>query len=193
MVSGTCIFLVVLVNLCILSNGWKVINGTQAILHEYPQLVSLRIVDHHDCGGTLINHNTVLTAAHCVWEIRSWSKQHLIDLEVKVVLGEFDLHKMYGYEKFFQVTSVILPDSYNDEYAYINGNDVALVKFDGSIANDQYDYIKYTILDTTSMSKPGQRCEVVGWGSMRPIGVGNAQFLQKAYINVMIFLFMRIS
>lgn len=156
-------------------------------MHEYPQMVSLRIQGQHQCGGTLINKNTVLTAAHCVWDIRKWTRQYLEYYKVQVVLGEFDLHRLYGYEKFFQVTSMVLHNTYNDEYAYVNGNDVALLKFNGAISNSQYDYIKYGLLDTTSMSRPGQRCEVVGWGSLIPAGVGSSQFLQKAYINVIFF------
>ena len=180
----TSIFFLMLANWYSVSAEFKIINGTQAIMHEYPQLVSLRVNNEHICGGSLLNGNTVLTAAHCVWEFRQWPLSYLKYYGVQVVLGEYDLHRVYGVEKYFQVTKIILHNSYQSESAYVYGNDVALLKFDGFVSNTQYDYINHTLLDTTSFTRPGSRCDVVGWGSIQPSGVGAARFLQKATINV---------
>ena len=182
----TSILLVIFVNWCCISAEWMIINGTQAIMHEYPQLVSIKFEDFHHCGGTLLNGNTVLTAAHCVYDIKNWSRDDFDYYNMNVVLGEYDLDKMYGVEKVFKITRIIVHDSYDNEMAYLYGNDVALIKFDGFVSNTQYDYIKYSLLDVNSMTEPGQRCEVVGWGSMSPSGNGGARFLQKAYINVIL-------
>jgi len=52
----------------------RVINGEPAIPHTAPYIVSLQVfnrtgdpnVSRHTCGGSIINENWVITAAHCV-------------------------------------------------------------------------------------------------------------------------------
>ena len=36
------------------------------LLDEFPWQISLRILGIHDCGGSIINKNQVITAANCV-------------------------------------------------------------------------------------------------------------------------------
>ncbi|XP_052446181.1 mast cell protease 3-like isoform X6 [Carassius gibelio] len=42
-----------------------IVNGTEAIPHSRPYMVSLQKYDQHICGGFLISDEFVLTAAHC--------------------------------------------------------------------------------------------------------------------------------
>lgn len=43
----------------------SIVGGTTAAAGEYPFIVSIQLNGRHNCGGTLINGNTVVTAAHC--------------------------------------------------------------------------------------------------------------------------------
>merc|ERR1719318_2357717 len=43
-----------------------IIGGEEAPLHEFPWQISLRALGVHICGGSIINRNQVITAAHCV-------------------------------------------------------------------------------------------------------------------------------
>lgn len=44
----------------------RVVNGDNASPHSWPWQVSLRVNNGHICGGSLINNQWVVTAAHCV-------------------------------------------------------------------------------------------------------------------------------
>lgn len=49
----------------------KIINGTTAQHGTYPWIVSLQINKRHHCGGSLIQPDWVLTAAHCVYRMNA--------------------------------------------------------------------------------------------------------------------------
>ena len=44
----------------------KIIDGTEAGVNEYPWMVSLQLGGAHFCGGSIINEEWILTAAHCM-------------------------------------------------------------------------------------------------------------------------------
>merc|ERR1711910_51276 len=44
----------------------RIIGGEEAPAHEFPWQISLRNLGSHICGGSIINKNQVITAAHCV-------------------------------------------------------------------------------------------------------------------------------
>ena len=43
----------------------QIVGGTTAAAGEFPFIVSLQVSGSHYCGGTLLDANTVVTAAHC--------------------------------------------------------------------------------------------------------------------------------
>ena len=44
----------------------RVVNGENATPHSWPWQISLRVNGRHICGGSLIDREWVVTAAHCV-------------------------------------------------------------------------------------------------------------------------------
>ena len=42
-----------------------IVGGTAAAAGDFPFIVSLQSSGSHFCGGSLVNANTVITAAHC--------------------------------------------------------------------------------------------------------------------------------
>ena len=43
-----------------------IVNGFEAVPHEYPFMAALMNRGRQFCGGSLIDDNHILTAAHCV-------------------------------------------------------------------------------------------------------------------------------
>lgn len=46
--------------------GTRIVNGLEAVQHEFPFMAGLLNGDRQFCGGSLIDENHILTAAHCV-------------------------------------------------------------------------------------------------------------------------------
>jgi len=44
----------------------KLVNGIPAKIEDYPHCVSIRVNNNHMCGGSIIDKQYILTAAHCV-------------------------------------------------------------------------------------------------------------------------------
>lgn len=44
----------------------RIVGGQETAAHEYPWMAGIEFYGQLKCGGTLISHNFVLTAAHCV-------------------------------------------------------------------------------------------------------------------------------
>ncbi|KAG0428803.1 hypothetical protein HPB47_024235 [Ixodes persulcatus] len=46
----------------------QIVGGSDATPLEFPWQISLRISGQHICGGSIINKQHILTAAHCILE-----------------------------------------------------------------------------------------------------------------------------
>jgi secreted trypsin-like serine protease len=139
----------------------KIIDGTAVPNGKYPFMSFLTLTfadgpdadnrpDVFECGGSLMDADSVLTAAHCVvGETRL--------LKVKVKVSRTVLNSNQG-----QVRSVkrvfIHPD-----YKFPN-YDAAVLELSRSVSGIQP--IKLASLKQNYLEKPGRKATVAGWGSM---------------------------
>ncbi|XP_031838673.1 chymotrypsin-2-like [Nomia melanderi] len=95
----------------------RIVNGKTAYSGQFPYQVSLqtRSTSFHFCGGSILNADYVLTAAHCV-ESKKVS-------EIKVVAGTTNLDKPYLTRN---ASSIYYHAKYNSSDSWIN--DIALIK-----------------------------------------------------------------
>ncbi|XP_062586014.1 CUB and peptidase domain-containing protein 2-like [Saccostrea cucullata] len=155
-----------------------IIGGNDAKRYTWPWQAGLLIADNFICGGTLIEYDVVLTAAHCLLG-RS------IDA-YKVVVGEYDRSIAEGAEQFIQVSGFQVHPDFKGNF--LGGFDVALLYLARNASNSRnvktIRLAEEGDMETSKMSK--YKCFITGWGvkSVDQKGELLANKLQEADIEV---------
>ncbi|KAK4873163.1 hypothetical protein RN001_015192 [Aquatica leii] len=125
----------------------KIVGGTVAYKGQFPYQISLQYNNQHNCGGSILDQNTVLTAAHCVDKFPSANS--------RIVAG---INKLNEVGVTYLISRYIIHEKWNPVTAT---NDIAVIKVKTPI---QYTtYIKPIRFDATFV--PGQaQCVLSGWG-----------------------------
>ncbi|XP_064485009.1 coagulation factor IX-like [Ornithodoros turicata] len=107
------------------SQGSKIVRGHDAKTGAHPWQVLLKDIEEQRafCGGTLISHRWVITAAHC---FKHYSKQ-----QVLVVLGKQSLTEEEDHAITLSLRNLIIHPDYNEETL---DNDVALLELSAAIS-----------------------------------------------------------
>ncbi|XP_009468730.1 PREDICTED: chymotrypsin-like protease CTRL-1 [Nipponia nippon] len=129
----------------------RIINGQNAVAGSWPWQVSLQTrFGSHFCGGSLINENWVVTAAHC--EFNPYS--HV------VVLGEYDLSSN---RESIQVKTVVKAITNPNWDPYNLNNDITLLKL-SSPAQLGPRVSPVCLAPANLALPPNLQCVTTGWG-----------------------------
>jgi len=127
----------------------KIVGGSQATRGEFPWIISLQ-VGSHICGGTIVNANTIVTAAHCSEYAAS---------RYSVVAGEHNQNTNEGSEQEVGVRTIIQHPNYN---ANTFQNDIAIMKLSSPL--EMNEFVQPANIPTASFD-PAQNLVVAGWGT----------------------------
>ncbi|XP_047454137.1 trypsin-2-like [Mugil cephalus] len=123
----------------------KIVGGYECKPHSQPHQVSL-YSGYHFCGGSLVNENWVVSAAHCYKS------------KMDVVLGEHNRWWLDGNEQTIPADLIILHPDYVSWYL---NNDIMLIKLSRPAIINQY---VQPVALPTSCAPAGTMCTVSGWG-----------------------------
>uniref|UniRef100_A0A8C4LAS2 Peptidase S1 domain-containing protein n=1 Tax=Equus asinus asinus TaxID=83772 RepID=A0A8C4LAS2_EQUAS len=151
-----------------------VMGGQESVHGRWPWMGSLRLPKGHHCGGTLLNHRWVLSAAHCFVKNND-------PYEWTVQFGELSaapsLWNLQAYQNRYQVQEIVLSPLYLGTSAY----DIALLKLSSS-------YIQPVCVQASSSEFQNRNnCWVTGWGFLNEtnplLPPYNLQEVEVAIIN----------
>ncbi|CAF0945907.1 unnamed protein product [Brachionus calyciflorus] len=139
-----------LTSLCGYRFNNRIVGGSDSVVNTWPWTVSLNYNFNHICGGTLINQQWVLTAAHCF--------PNLVASAYKIVSGTNDISQNGLNGTRSAVSKIIIHELFKNTKSY----DVALVKLKEPIVYSTK--IFPACLPDSNDNFEGQRCYFASWG-----------------------------
>ncbi|XP_054272556.1 serine protease 27-like [Macrosteles quadrilineatus] len=139
----------------------RIVGGSDAQPGEFPWQVSLQLQvggrTRYICGGAVLAAYWVVTAAHCIWELKPE--------KLSIVAGDHDLYLPEGHEQRAQVARVIVNGYYRDSFT----NDIALLQLAAPLKIDG----KW--IAPICLPEPGTKflkgdSTVAGWGRLSESG-----------------------
>ncbi|XP_036924854.1 anionic trypsin-like [Sturnira hondurensis] len=137
----------------------KIVGGYTCEESSVPYQVSLNI-GYHFCGGSLINDQWVVSAAHCYKS------------RIQVRLGEYNIDVLEGGEQFINSAKVIRHPSYNSRFL---DNDIMLIKLSSAAV---FSSRVSAVSLPTACAPAGTQCLISGWGNTLSSGYNLPELLQ---------------
>ncbi|KAF1388176.1 hypothetical protein PFLUV_G00087490 [Perca fluviatilis] len=146
----------------------RIVGGYRCPAHSQPWQVSLN-VGYHFCGGSLINEQWIVSAAHC------WQNP----FAQIAVLGDNHIWQNEGTEQYMSVDAIYWHQSY--DYKTLD-YDIMLMKLAHPVTVNQY--VKPVALPKACPT-PGDMCTVSGWGNIYTDQVFNPFYLQCVEVPIL--------
>lgn len=174
------LFLILLLNSTFLSAednliSSRIVGGTDSADNAWPWMVYIQAGPYF-CGGTLIDENTVLTAAHCVYGISVGT--------IFATVGEDDLTIDDAVKIGISKTYV-----HSDYNSTTYTNDIALLRLDSSVTTIT-PLARLDLTTTENAIAGSEGTTVIGWGSTVPYNADISvvadypDFLYDALLNL---------
>jgi hypothetical protein len=148
----------------------QVVGGTPVPDGKYPFMTSIQAntskkppYKEHFCGGTLIDQNSVLTAAHCVDFIGNHTHNYTLSYrDVRLVVGVTILSSSQGkVRRIDRLSDISIHPDYNGRTS--NRYDAAVIEVGRPVR--VIGPIALAGVGSDELETPGRRATVTGWGN----------------------------
>ncbi|KAM9852074.1 uncharacterized protein ACBR49_005182 [Aulostomus maculatus] len=146
----------------------RVVGGYQCDPHSRPWQVSLNL-GYHFCGGSLINDQWIISAAHC------WQNP----FSQIAIVGDHHIWMQEGTEQYMSVAAIYWHQSY--DYQTLD-YDIMLMKLTHPVTVNSY---VQPVALPKSCPTPGEMCMLSGWGNIYSDQVFNPFYLQCVEIPIL--------
>ncbi|NWX48808.1 PRS56 protease, partial [Steatornis caripensis] len=133
----------------------RIMGGSVAPRGAWPWLVSVWLHGELMCGGVLVGHSWVLTAAHCFAGNRN-------ELAWTVVVGDHELGKLDAGERAVPIRRILPHPKFNPKTFH---GDLALLELALPLALSPT-ISPVCLPSSPTEPSPGTACYIVGWGSL---------------------------
>jgi hypothetical protein len=172
----------------------KIINGIESRPNGWPWLVSIGVRYRgpnglwqnrtHICGGTLIEHSHVLTAAHCLEQkiddryVPFTSTNPTLESLFVLRIGIHDIRltrseELYGARRIF-VHERFISSTFE--------NDIAIIRLDRPVTITEHS--SPICLPSNNIS-PGSQVTIAGWGTIAETSRVHSNVLRQANVNIL--------
>ena len=150
----------------------KIIGGEPVGIDTWGWAVSIRVWNHHICGGSLISPTLVITAAHCLLSIGTKSSlsvtagsKYLSAVRQQRSIADVYLHRQY------------------DARIYLN--DIALLRLSSALTMTDHSIARICLPSSSSQQYPSNNQVVVaiGWGVLSADDKASSDILQQVTLN----------
>ncbi|XP_034230114.1 trypsin-1 [Thrips palmi] len=139
-------------NCGIINQEIRIVGGRPTGVNRYPWVVRLVYDGQFHCGGSLLNGDYVLTAAHCVRRLKR--------SKIRVILGDHDQYVTSDAPAIMRAVSLVIRHRNFDVNSY--NHDIALLKLRKPVEFTKR--IRPVCLPQPGLDPAGMAGTVVGWG-----------------------------
>ncbi|XP_046406061.1 trypsin-1 [Ischnura elegans] len=131
----------------------RIVGGRPTGVNRYPWIARLMYDGQFHCGGSLLNSDYVLTAAHCVRRLRR--------SKMRIVLGDHDMHSAHETPIVSRTVAAVIRHRNFDLETY--NHDIALLRLRKTVSYSKR--VRPVCLPQGPSTEPaGKLGTVVGWG-----------------------------
>ncbi|ELU06672.1 hypothetical protein CAPTEDRAFT_18116 [Capitella teleta] len=148
----------------------RIIGGSEAVAHSWPWQARV-VAAGVECGGSLIDTQFVITAAHCLatnTDPNSWT----------VILGDHDRRLVEENQETLDVVATIIHSGYDPS---TNANDIALLKLKSPVVYTNA-ISPLCLPEVGDSFADGTECVVTGWGLTSSRATSLSQVLNQVRI-----------
>ncbi|XP_008849179.1 transmembrane protease serine 13 [Nannospalax galili] len=153
----------------------RIVGGTLTSESKWPWQVSLHFGTTHICGGTLIDAQWVLTAAHCFFVTREKILEGW-----KVYAGTSNLHQL---PQAASISQIIINGNYTDEQ---DDYDIALLRLSKPLTLSAHIHPACLPMHGQTFSL-NETCWITGFGKTKETDEKTSPFLREVQVNLIDF------